>query len=157
MFPLSHTQEATKMAELCQQKLNIIFPNLQTDIRGYKEHPHQAVGNGSGIKYGLQFPFIISILKRASTNCVLKQKFFCSLFAETSTGCVFGGSSLGKKTLNIDEVSSQAVAELVDGIKCGGCVDSYTQDQVSSITMLLQLFLKKIMHPFLHVTLVVSM
>lgn len=63
MLPSSLIQEATKMAELCQQKLNLIFPNLPSDIRGYKEHPQQAVGSGSGIKYGLWFPFIISVLK----------------------------------------------------------------------------------------------
>lgn len=83
-------------------------------------------------------PFHHLCFEVSHNKVLFKTKICCSLFAETSTGCVFGGSSLGKKTLNIDEVSSQAVADLVDGIKCGGCVDSYTQDQVSIITMPLQ-------------------
>lgn len=55
---------------------------------------------------------------------------FFSLFAETSTGCIFGGSALGKRNLNTQEVSAQAVSELLGAIKCGGCVDSHIQDQV---------------------------
>lgn len=95
-------QEANKMAQLCQNQIQSTFDGIQVEIIGYKEHPQQAVGNGSGI----------------------------NLFAETSTGCIFGGSALGKRNLNTQEVSAQAISDLLGAIKSGGCVDSYIQDQM---------------------------
>ncbi|KAE8743573.1 hypothetical protein FOCC_FOCC010820 [Frankliniella occidentalis] len=97
-----HVQEAKKMAELCQNEIKSALGNIPVEIIGYKESPQQAVGNGSGV----------------------------NLFAETSTGCILGGSSLGKRNLNVHEVSSQAVKELIDALKSGACVDTHSQDQV---------------------------
>ncbi|KAK3907183.1 RNA 3'-terminal phosphate cyclase, partial [Frankliniella fusca] len=95
-------QEGKKMADFCQGAIKSALGNIPVEIIGYKESPHQAVGNGSGV----------------------------NLFAETSTGCILGGSSLGKRNLNVEEVSSQAVGELLDAIKVGACVDSHSQDQI---------------------------
>ena len=97
-----NVQEAKIMADLSQSEIIKALGNIPVEIIGYKENPQQSVGNGSGI----------------------------NLFAETSTGCVFGGSSLGKRTLNTQEVVSQAVSDLLGGIKAGGCVDQYAQDQM---------------------------
>ena len=45
------------------------------------------------------------------------------LIATTSTGCILGGSALGNNKLS---------EELSEAVECGGCVDKFIQDQVSS-------------------------
>ncbi|KAJ1523946.1 hypothetical protein ONE63_010494 [Megalurothrips usitatus] len=97
-----HVQDAQKMAELCHHQIKSAYGDIKIEIIGYKENPQQAVGNGSGI----------------------------NLFAETSTGNIFGASSLGKRNLNVQEVSAQAVTELLNTIRSGGCVDNHIQDQI---------------------------
>lgn len=52
------------------------------------------------------------------------------MVAETSTGCILGGSALGKRTEKPEETGKRAADELLKTIKSGACVDSHTQDQV---------------------------
>jgi len=52
------------------------------------------------------------------------------LWAETDTGCILGGSSLGSKGTDPATVGRDAADELIKAIKGGGCVDEYLQDQV---------------------------
>jgi hypothetical protein len=53
-----------------------------------------------------------------------------SLVAETSTGCILGGSALGRRQLKAEQVGERAAGELLQSINTGACVDSYFQDQV---------------------------
>jgi hypothetical protein len=57
------------------------------------------------------------------------QHFIVSLVAETSTGCILGGSALGFAQ-RAYSVAEKAANELLQSIKIGACVDSYFQDQV---------------------------
>jgi len=61
----------------------------------------------------------------------LKHFIFFSIFAETSTGCLLGGSALGKRELKAEEVGRKAADELLQSVNTRACVDSYAQDQVT--------------------------
>jgi len=52
------------------------------------------------------------------------------LFAETSEGCVLGGTAVSRKGRSEAMVAQYAVAELLRNINHGGCVDEYLQDQM---------------------------
>lgn len=52
------------------------------------------------------------------------------MVAETSTGCILGGSALGKREERPEETGKRAAEELLNGIKEGSCVDKHTQDQL---------------------------
>lgn len=62
---------------------------------------------------------------------------FYSIFAETSTGCVIGGTALGKRGVPAEDVGRAAADQLIESINNNACVDQYTQDQVSHILVLL--------------------
>lgn len=53
-----------------------------------------------------------------------------TIVAETSTGCLFGGSSLLEQKMSGDDVGANAAKELIRDFNFGGCVDEYAQDQV---------------------------
>lgn len=53
-----------------------------------------------------------------------------SLWAETSSGCILGGSSLGKKGKPAEQDGENAANEILESIKRKACVDSHAQDQV---------------------------
>lgn len=94
---------AHMMADSAEQMLRQHLPRGVTiNIDRIKEHPEKAVGNGSGIV----------------------------LWAETSTGCVLGGSALGKKGRPAQADGESAAAELMESIKRRACVDSRAQDQI---------------------------
>ncbi|XP_069673562.1 RNA 3'-terminal phosphate cyclase [Periplaneta americana] len=90
------------MADSAVQTLRSALRNVDVNIERYKEHPDEAVGTGSGI----------------------------NLVAETSTGCLLGGSALGKRELKAEQVGQNAANELLQSINAGACVDSYSQDQM---------------------------
>lgn len=90
------------MADSAVETLRKALKNVDIKIERYKEHPDEAVGNGSGI----------------------------NLVAETSTGCLLGGSALGKRELKAEQVGQKAADELLQSINAGACVDSYSQDQI---------------------------
>ncbi|RZC42207.1 RNA 3'-terminal phosphate cyclase [Asbolus verrucosus] len=52
------------------------------------------------------------------------------LVAETSTGCILGGSALGKRNESAEETGKRAAQELAKAIEEGACVDGHTQDQL---------------------------
>ncbi|XP_039278151.1 RNA 3'-terminal phosphate cyclase [Nilaparvata lugens] len=90
------------MATSAERLLKSSVPGVPIDIKQIKEPPQNAVGIGSGI-------------------CI---------FAETSTGCILGGSALGKRGVHASEVANNAVNEIVESIKSTACVDQYSQDQI---------------------------
>ncbi|XP_018582217.1 RNA 3'-terminal phosphate cyclase [Scleropages formosus] len=52
------------------------------------------------------------------------------IIAESSTGCIFAGSSLGKKGVYADKVGVEAAEMLLRNIRHNGCVDEFLQDQL---------------------------
>lgn len=76
--------------------------DLYINIHPVREPDDQAVGTGSGI----------------------------IIVAETSTGCLLAGSSLGKRGKNSDKVGIEAAEKLLQNLKHGGTVDDSLQDQL---------------------------
>ncbi|TKC40980.1 RNA 3'-terminal phosphate cyclase isoform X1 [Monodon monoceros] len=76
--------------------------DLYVNIQPVQETKDQAFGNGNGI----------------------------IIIAETSTGCLFAGSSLGKRGVNADKVGIEAAEMLLANLRHGGAVDEYLQDQL---------------------------
>lgn len=52
------------------------------------------------------------------------------MVAETDTGCMLGGSALGKRGENSEDTGKRAALELVKAIEEGACVDEHSQDQI---------------------------
>ncbi|XP_028301255.1 RNA 3'-terminal phosphate cyclase [Gouania willdenowi] len=52
------------------------------------------------------------------------------IIAESSTGCLFAGSALGKKGVYADKVGIEAAEMLLRNIRHNGCVDEFLQDQM---------------------------
>ncbi|KAJ3599038.1 hypothetical protein NHX12_033001 [Muraenolepis orangiensis] len=52
------------------------------------------------------------------------------IIAESSTGCLFAGSALGKKGVYVDKVAIEAAEMLLRNIRQNGCVDDFLQDQL---------------------------
>uniref|UniRef100_A0A8C0XAG2 RNA 3'-terminal phosphate cyclase n=1 Tax=Castor canadensis TaxID=51338 RepID=A0A8C0XAG2_CASCN len=76
--------------------------DLYVNIQPVQEPKDQAFGNGNGI----------------------------IIIAETSTGCLFAGSSLGKRGVSADKVGIEAAEMLLANLRHGGTVDEYLQDQL---------------------------
>ncbi|KAK8721636.1 hypothetical protein OTU49_012673 [Cherax quadricarinatus] len=94
---------AHKMADSAEQLLREKLPrDVDIFIERIKEHPERAVGNGSGIV----------------------------LWAETDSGCVLGGSALGKKGRDAEEDGLLAAKEILESVERRACLDKYAQDQV---------------------------
>lgn len=90
------------MADVARSEISRRYSDLQVNIEVRKETEKAAFGNGSGIM----------------------------LMAETSTGCVLGGSGLGSRDVKAEVVGRQAAEELLRNLDHGGCVDDYLQDQL---------------------------
>lgn len=89
------------MADAASQQLKKSFPGVPLKIERMKEPVDVAVGNGSGI--------IIT--------------------ATTSTNCLLGGSSLGKRSITSESVGETAAKDLIDDYNSSACVDRHVQDQ----------------------------
>ncbi|XP_038601738.1 RNA 3'-terminal phosphate cyclase [Tachyglossus aculeatus] len=76
--------------------------DLYVNIQPVQEPKDQAFGNGNGI----------------------------IIIAETSTGCLFAGSALGKRGVQADRVGIEAAEMLLSNLRHGGAVDEYLQDQL---------------------------
>mmetsp|Transcript_20137 Transcript_20137/g.42624 ORF Transcript_20137/g.42624 Transcript_20137/m.42624 type:complete len:212 (-) Transcript_20137:135-770(-) len=50
--------------------------------------------------------------------------------AETDTGCLLGGSSIGSPKITLEETARMAVQQVVGAMEGGGCVDDFLQDQL---------------------------
>ncbi|KAG0023387.1 hypothetical protein BGZ81_008151 [Podila clonocystis] len=53
-----------------------------------------------------------------------------NLWAETSTGCIFGGGIIGRPRKASEEDAREACEELLRNLRYGGCVDEYFQDMM---------------------------
>lgn len=78
------------------------FPGIKMNVERLKEPESSAVGTSNGIV----------------------------IVAETSSGCIFAGSALGKRGVQAEVVGKTAAEELCQELKHGGCVDLYSQDQL---------------------------
>ncbi|MBN3282011.1 RTCA cyclase, partial [Polyodon spathula] len=76
--------------------------DLYINIQAVREKKDESFGNGNGI----------------------------ILIAESSTGCVFAASALGKKGVYADKVGCEAAEMLLRNTRHNGCVDEYMQDQM---------------------------
>lgn len=52
------------------------------------------------------------------------------LWAETSTGCIIGGSAIGKKGADCSTTGREAAEDLLRNLRHGGCVDEYLQVRI---------------------------
>ncbi|CAK6981286.1 RNA 3'-terminal phosphate cyclase [Scomber scombrus] len=52
------------------------------------------------------------------------------ILAESSTGCLYAGSALGKKGVYADKIGIEAAEMLLKNIRHNGCVDEFLQDQL---------------------------
>ncbi|KAM9409946.1 RNA 3'-terminal phosphate cyclase [Pholidichthys leucotaenia] len=52
------------------------------------------------------------------------------IIAESSTGCLFAGSAIGKRGVSADKVGIEAAEMLLKNLRHNGCVDEFLQDQV---------------------------
>lgn len=93
---------AQKMVDEAKRILLERFGDVQFDIKSIKEDQHTAFGNGSGIV----------------------------LWAETSTGCVLGGSSMGRVNKDAAMNGREAADMIVKAFNAGACLDGHAQDQV---------------------------
>nr|KAF6397891.1 RNA 3'-terminal phosphate cyclase [Rousettus aegyptiacus] len=93
---------AKEMASAAVRCIRKEIRDLYVNIQPVQEPKDQAFGNGSGI----------------------------IIIAETSTGCLLAGSSLGKRGVNADKVGIEAAEMLLANLRHGGAVDEYLQDQL---------------------------
>uniref|UniRef100_A0A8C0GR56 RNA 3'-terminal phosphate cyclase n=1 Tax=Chelonoidis abingdonii TaxID=106734 RepID=A0A8C0GR56_CHEAB len=93
---------AKDMASAAVRCIRKEIGDLYVNIQPVREPDNQAFGTGSGI----------------------------IIVAETSTGCLFAGSSLGKRGKNSDRVGIEAAEMLLGNLRHGGAVDDYLQDQL---------------------------
>ncbi|EMP33191.1 RNA 3'-terminal phosphate cyclase [Chelonia mydas] len=93
---------AKDMASAAVRCIRKEIRDLYVNIQPVREPDNQAFGTGSGI----------------------------IIVAETSTGCLFAGSSLGKRGKNSDRVGIEAAEMLLGNLRHGGAVDDYLQDQL---------------------------
>ncbi|XP_018333116.1 RNA 3'-terminal phosphate cyclase [Agrilus planipennis] len=88
------------MADSATRRLKSLQNNI--NIERYKESPEVANSNCSGL----------------------------IIIAETSTGCILGGSALGKRNETLEQTGTNAAEELLTSIQEGACVDKHCQDQI---------------------------
>jgi RNA 3'-terminal phosphate cyclase (ATP) len=53
-----------------------------------------------------------------------------SLFAETTTNMLLGGSALGSRSRRTDEVGAKAAQDVLESLDVDACVDQWAQDQI---------------------------
>ncbi|XP_023390850.1 RNA 3'-terminal phosphate cyclase [Pteropus vampyrus] len=93
---------AKEMASAAVRCIRKEIRDLYVNIQPVQEPKDQAFGSGNGI----------------------------IIIAETSTGCLLAGSSLGKRGVNADKVGIEAAEMLLANLRHGGAVDEYLQDQL---------------------------
>ena len=84
-------------------------------------------------------PITIDMLNETSTDRLDKGKkrprsigSGCGVLitAQTATGCLLGGSSIGYPKIPLEETARLATKDIVEAMDGGGCVDEYLQDQL---------------------------
>jgi len=93
---------AERMAKLAQNKLNSSFPKVPISIETVMEMPTVSISTGCGI----------------------------IIVAETSTGCLLAGSSIGRKGASAEDIALEAINELIEDLQTECCVDRFFQDQM---------------------------
>ncbi|MBN3307308.1 RNA 3'-terminal phosphate cyclase [Amia ocellicauda] len=93
---------AKDMSTIAVRLIRKEIKDLYINIQSLQEKKDEAFGNGSGI----------------------------IIIAESSTGCIFAGSALGKKGVYVDKVGIEAAEMLLRNIRHNGCVDEFLQDQL---------------------------
>ena len=66
----------------------------------------------------------------ALDSCAIGSASGIILIAETTTGCILGGSGLGDRKIKPQKTGVECAKELMSAIHSGGCVDGWLQDQV---------------------------
>eukprot|EP01122_Echinamoeba_exundans_P016414 TRINITY_DN8307_c0_g1_i1.p1 TRINITY_DN8307_c0_g1~~TRINITY_DN8307_c0_g1_i1.p1 ORF type:complete len:371 (+),score=41.32 TRINITY_DN8307_c0_g1_i1:541-1653(+) len=99
-----HPRTGTRVNDSALRILKQRFPepSVEYDVQFVQETSLSSVGNGCGI----------------------------TIVAETSTGCLFGGSALLEQGKSGDDVGADAARKLITDFDDGGCVDEYAQDQI---------------------------
>ncbi|XP_059144885.1 RNA 3'-terminal phosphate cyclase-like [Physella acuta] len=93
---------SNKVSQSISRSLKQNFPKVELKQQSLKEPDGAAIGSGLGT----------------------------IIVAETSTGCLFGGSALGKPRSPAEETGEAAAREIIEALHSGGCVDQYLQDQL---------------------------
>ncbi|KAJ1171657.1 hypothetical protein NDU88_003517 [Pleurodeles waltl] len=93
---------AKDMATAAVRCIRREIKDIYVNVQPLQEPKDQSFGNGNGI----------------------------ILFAETSTGCIFAGSALGKRGVSAEKVAVDAADMLLRNLRHGGCVDEFLQDQL---------------------------
>ncbi|XP_042322055.1 RNA 3'-terminal phosphate cyclase isoform X1 [Sceloporus undulatus] len=93
---------AKDMASAAVRCIRKEIRDLYVNIQTVREPDNEAFGTGTGI----------------------------IIVAETSTGCLLAGSSLGKRGKSADRVGTEAAEMLLGNLQHGGAVDDYLQDQL---------------------------
>ncbi|XP_037105384.1 RNA 3'-terminal phosphate cyclase isoform X1 [Syngnathus acus] len=93
---------AKDMAAAAMRTIRREIKELDVNIQVLQEEKEKACANGNGI----------------------------IIFAESSTGCLFAGSALGKKGVPADKIGIEAGEMLLRNICHNGCVDEFLQDQL---------------------------
>ncbi|CAL1535566.1 unnamed protein product [Lymnaea stagnalis] len=101
---------ANKVSQSISKSVRQNFPKVELKQDSLKEPEGAAVGSGLG----------------------------AIVVAETSTGCLLGGSALGKPRSPAEETGAAAVRELAEAVSSGGCVDQHLQDQLILLMTLAQ-------------------
>ncbi|MGH0132814.1 UNVERIFIED_CONTAM: hypothetical protein FKN15_050678 [Acipenser sinensis] len=96
------TKLAKDMSAAAVRYIRKEIKDLYINIQAVREKKDESFGNGNGI----------------------------ILIAESSTGCVFAASALGKKGVYADKVGCEAAEMLLRNTRHNGCVDEYMQDQM---------------------------
>ena len=93
---------ANRMALTATNELKKKFKDTPINIEIIKEPDHTYIGVGTGI----------------------------IIVAETTTGCLLGGSALGKKGVSAEAVGLEATEQLIHDLNHEACIDQYMQDQL---------------------------
>ncbi|KAF4578641.1 hypothetical protein EYR40_001208 [Pleurotus pulmonarius] len=94
---------------------------------GFKSSTDPLEPNGS--QQETVIPIEIKIKRERNDDC-LGAGSGIVLWAELEGGGMIGGSALGRKNVSPAQVGEAAADELIKGLKEGGCVDEYLQDQI---------------------------
>lgn len=113
---------ATKMAKVATKLLEGWYPGVKVHVEVVSEF--QTVGTGTGI-------ILVCDPRFRQKQPIFTLSYFKKLqVGETSTGCFFGGSALGRRGVRAEVVAEEAAKMLHADIDTGACVDRYSQDQI---------------------------
>lgn len=80
-------------------------------------------------RYSKDIPVEILVVKEPD-NMAMGTATGIIVGAETTTGCILGASSLGKRGVPAYDVGTKAAEDLLHDLSYQACVDQHLQDQV---------------------------